>query len=267
MELGFRWTANCSQAAARSKQGGSLRLQESQLSLSRSEAGAVCFMGTTLALWRPRPKIVHGREQRWVLLAASVHRHLAVVKMCPIYLWPPPNAPLSFSTIHKRWMPETGISAALLLLVSLAWGECWAQVTSVLFTNLLTIYVRSLFHKARAKAVSMGWSWANSFSDCMGMGFPFRLGQEIARLVPNTQCAAENKESVNESGTPQCFQALLCRLEGNWLGFGSGKRDPVSSQMTYLCLKLKSTKIPYPELQGTLPVLVKKIRKASCPLV
>lgn len=198
--------------------------------------------------------------KRWVPLAASVHCHLAVVKMCPICLWLPPNALLSFSTIHKGWMPKTGItSAALLLLVSLACGECWAQLMSVLFTNLLTICPRSLLHKAWAKPVSMGQSWANFFSDCMGMGFPFRLEQEIASLVPNTQCAAENKVSVYEGGTSQCVQALLCRLEGNCLGFGSGKWDPASSQTTCLCLSEteEHQNTIYPELQGALLVLVK----------
>jgi len=42
----------------------------------------------------------------------------------------------------------------------------------------------------------------------------------------------------------------------NCLSFGSGKWDPVSSQMLCLCLKLKNTEIPHPECQGIqLPLL------------
>lgn len=51
------------------------------------------------------------------------------------------------------------------------------------------------------------------------------------------------------------------QIGGNYLGFGSVKWDPVSSQMSCLCLKLKNSEIPYPEHQGTLLVLL-KIRKA-----
>lgn len=56
-----------------------------------------------------------------------------------------------------------------------------------------------------------------------------------ANLIDSTQCVAENVISVR-----QCDNTVppspAAQIGGNCLSFGSGKRDPGSSQMSCLCL-------------------------------
>lgn len=84
-----RWIASCFHAAVRSKPGGSLRLQESQQFLSRSEAEPVCFMGAALNPWSEfmtKNTLQAGTEVADKGAPGSHCAHWAVVKMFSIFL-------------------------------------------------------------------------------------------------------------------------------------------------------------------------------------
>lgn len=89
--------------------------------------------------------------------------------------------------LNLQWqrLIHSEIRGALFLLVSLAWGESWAQIMSVLCTNiLLTIYARSLLHKAKAKQISMFFLTAS----ITPVGHSFGLGQENQPHTQHTMC-------------------------------------------------------------------------------